>query len=134
MGLRFCNEVIVAAEQIYPTPMEEAIESEANAATTSSTTPKSAPTSRRNSTLVNNQGFVAVPFVVDMGSAAPPSIRSIPCRPYSGAPIGEHLDCERFPFKNPDPDSCTQKGSLSEASLTFPRVCTNSVGFRKARF
>ena len=91
MGLRFCNEVIVAAEQIYPTPMEEAIESEANAATTSSTTPKSAPTSRRNSTLVNNQGFVAVPFVVDMGSAAPPSIRLIPCRPYSGAPIGEHL-------------------------------------------
>ena len=43
---------------------------------------------RRNSTLVNNQGFLAVPFVVDMGSAAPPSIRLIPCRPYNGAPIG----------------------------------------------
>ena len=136
MGLRFCNEVIVAAEQIYPTPMEEAIESEANAATTSSTTPKSAPTSRRNSTLVNNQGFVAVPFVVDMGSAAPPSIRLIPCRPYSGAPIGEHLwlfDCERNHIRTSDPDSCTQKGFLSEVSLTFPRVCTNSIDFRKAR-
>ena len=86
MGLRFCNEVIVAAEQIYPTPIEEAIDSEANTGS-----PRRASTSRRNSTLVNNQGFVAVPFVVDMGSAAPPSIRLIPCRPYNGAPIGEHL-------------------------------------------
>ena len=86
MGLRFCNEVIVAAEQIYPTPIEEATDSEANAGS-----PRRASTSRRNSTLVNNQGFVAVPFVVDMGSAAPPSIRLIPCRPYNGAPIGEHF-------------------------------------------
>ena len=85
MGLRFCNEVIVAAEQIYPTPVEEAIDSEANAGSPK----RRASTSRRNSTLVNNQGFVAVPFVVDMGSAAPPSIRLIPCRPYNGAPIGE---------------------------------------------
>ena len=82
MGLRFCNEVIVAAEQIYPTAMEEAVDSDADPV-------KPISRSRRNSTLVNNQGFVAVPFVVDMGSAAPPSIRLIPCRPYSGAPIGE---------------------------------------------
>ena len=26
MGLRFCNEVVVAAEQIYPTAMEEAMD------------------------------------------------------------------------------------------------------------
>ena len=24
MGLRFCNEVVIAAEQIYPTPLEVA--------------------------------------------------------------------------------------------------------------
>ena len=107
MGLRFCNEVVVAAEQIYPTAMEEAMDTKTRpksgtsvpnaAAENSVKTPKvpaAVPTStslkRRNSALVNNQGFLAVPFVVDMGSAAPPSIRLIPCRPYSGAPIGKH--------------------------------------------
>ena len=104
MGLRFCNEVVVAAEQIYPTAMEEAMDTKTrsksgssvpNVAENSVKTPKvpevpnSTSLKRRNSALVNNQGFLAVPFVVDMGSAAPPSIRLIPCRPYSGAPIGK---------------------------------------------
>ena len=86
MGLRFCNEVVVAAEQLYPSAMEEAIEEEKKP-----TQAKAAGSFRRNSTLVNNQGFVAVPFVVDMGATAPPSIRLIPCRPYSGAPIGNKI-------------------------------------------
>ena len=77
MGLRFCNEVIVAGEQIFPTPMDEALK----------TTKQNLE--RRNSTLVNNQGFIAVPFVVDMGNTAPPSVRLVPCRPYSGSPIGK---------------------------------------------
>ena len=105
MGLRFCNEVVVAAEQIYPTAMEEAMDKKIatnkNSSNASSTSTTAAPSTtnkkaasislkgRRNSTLVNNQGFLAIPFVVDMGSAAPPSIRLIPCRPYSGAPIGK---------------------------------------------
>jgi hypothetical protein len=70
MGLRFSNEVIVAAEQIYPSSTEVA-------------------STRRSSNLVNSQGFVAVPFVVDMGTTAPPSIRLVPCRPYLGASIGK---------------------------------------------
>ena len=104
MGLRFCNEVVVAAEQIYPTAMEEAMDTKTRSKSGSSVpnvtensvktpkvpaVPNSTSLKRRNSALVNNQGFLAVPFVVDMGSAAPPSIRLIPCRPYSGAPIGK---------------------------------------------
>ena len=98
MGLRFCNEVVVAAEQLHPPAMEEAIEEEKkqasstpanNSSSSSGSTSDSRSSFRRNSTLVNNQGFVAVPFVVDMGATAPPSIRLIPCRPYSGAPIGK---------------------------------------------
>ena len=77
MGLRFCNEVIVAGEQIFPTPMDETLK----------TTKQNL--GRRNSSLVNNQGFIAVPFVVDMGNTAPPSVRLVPCRPYSGSPIGK---------------------------------------------
>ena len=109
MGLRFCNEVVVAAEQIYPTPLDEEIKkkkstkdkstenseksSESNQSTLGPNTTENATDGepskeRRNSTLVNNQGFVAVPFIVDMGNTAPPSVRLVPCRPYSGAPIG----------------------------------------------
>ena len=87
MGLRFCNEVVVAAEQIYPTAMEERIENENKS--NDSQKNKNQQSQRRNSSLINNQGFVAVPFVVDMGAVAPPSIRLIPCRPYTGAPIGK---------------------------------------------
>lgn len=47
MGLRFCNEIVISAEQIYPSAMEEACKS---------TKP-----------LVNHQGFLAVPFVMDLG-------------------------------------------------------------------
>ena len=110
MGLRFCNEVVVAAEQIYPTPLDEEIKkkkstkekstenseksSETDQSNTGPTTTENAANGepskeRRNSTLVNNQGFVAVPFIVDMGNTAPPSVRLVPCRPYSGAPIGK---------------------------------------------
>ena len=34
MGLRFCNEVVVAAEQIYPTALEEAVENKAEKTST----------------------------------------------------------------------------------------------------
>ena len=90
MGLRFCNEVVVAAEQIFPTAMEEKI-SNKKAENSDKKLKQPAESNRRLSTLVNNQGFVAVPFVVDMGTVAPPSIRLIPCRPYTGAPIGKYF-------------------------------------------
>lgn len=79
MGLRFCNEIIVAAEQIYPTAMDEVVDEIKET---------SGLVKERRNSLVNNQGFFAVPFVVDMGNTAPPSIRLVPCRPYNGAPIG----------------------------------------------
>jgi len=86
MGLRFCNEVIVAGEQIFPTLMDETAHNK--------TTKQNLE--RRNSTLVNNQGYIAVPFVVDMGNTAPPSVRLVPCRPYSGSPIGTSYEVQLF--------------------------------------
>ena len=43
------------------------------------------------------KGFIAVPFVVDMGVTAPPSVRLIPCRPYTGSPIGTTYEVQLFP-------------------------------------
>ena len=70
---------------------------------------------RRNSTLVNNQGFVAVPFVVDMGAVAPPSIRLIPCRPYSGAPIGTSYLVQLF--ANTTPEELPRRRKMVQMSL-----------------
>ena len=76
MGLRFCNEIVISAEQIYPSAMEEAC--------------------KTTKPLVNHQGFLAVPFVMDMGVSAPPSVRLLPCRPYNGAPIGTTYEVQLF--------------------------------------
>ena len=76
MGLRFCNEIVISAEQIYPTAMEEAC--------------------KTTKPIVNHQGFLAVPFVMDMGVSAPPSVRLLPCRPYAGAPIGTTYEVQLF--------------------------------------
>ena len=46
---------------------------------------------------IPSTGFIAVPFVIDMGSTAPPSVRLIPCRPYSGSPIGTTYEVQLFP-------------------------------------
>ena len=46
--------------------------------------------------LANAQGFIAIPFVVNIGTSAPPSVRLIPCRPYSGAPIGTTYEVQLF--------------------------------------
>ena len=46
--------------------------------------------------LANAQGFIAIPFVVNIGTSAPPSVRLIPCRPYSGAPIGTSYEVQLF--------------------------------------
>ena len=50
--------------------------------------------------LANAQGFIAIPFVVNIGSSAPPSVRLIPCRPYSGAPIGTGYEVQLFTGKD----------------------------------
>lgn len=73
------SQLLFSGEQIFPTPTDETAHNK--------TTKQNLE--RRNSTLVNNQGFIAVPFVVDMGNTAPPSVRLVPCRPYSGSPIGK---------------------------------------------
>eukprot|EP00094_Tigriopus_californicus_P001097 TCALIF_01062-PA protein Name:"Similar to Arrestin homolog (Heliothis virescens)" AED:0.08 eAED:0.08 QI:0/0/0.33/0.33/1/1/3/778/306 len=83
MGLRFCNEIVIAAEQIYPSPVEEICRN------------KSKP-------MTNHEGYMAVPVVIDMGISAPPSVRLLPCRPYNGAPIGTTYEVQLFAGKSPE--------------------------------
>ena len=81
MGLRFCNEIVIAAEQIFPSLVEEMV--------------KSKP-------LTNAQGFTAVPFALDLGISTPPSVRLVPCRPYTGSPIGTTYEVQLFASTAPE--------------------------------
>ena len=76
MGLGFYNEILMAAEQIYPSANDAKRD-------------RNAVEGVRVPNLYNAQGFMALPFVLDMGVSAPPSPRygcfpagrtRVPCR------------------------------------------------------
>ena len=95
MGLRFCNEILMAAEQIYPGAAKDARRGRHAGGEGGRRTTEQV----RVPELYNAQGFMALPFVLDMGAgaSAPPSVRLLPCRPYSGAVIGRSLARRRHP-------------------------------------
>lgn len=79
MGLKFCNETVVALKQIYPklkdpangeedelTPLQEA--------------------------LIERLGSGAYPFSIKVAMLTPPSIQLLPAKEYNGAPIGTNYD------------------------------------------
>ncbi|XP_071529552.1 arrestin homolog isoform X2 [Panulirus ornatus] len=87
MGLRFCNEACLQAQQLWPmadgehefknlTPLQD--------------------------TLVKRLGSGAVPFTFTVSSLAPPSVTLLPARTYVGAPIGTNYDLRIFVGENPD--------------------------------
>ena len=51
----------------------------------------------------NLQYFLkTIPFVVNMGASAPPSVRLLPSRPYTGSPIGTTYEVHLFASNSPD--------------------------------
>ncbi|XP_055382924.1 uncharacterized protein LOC129613050 [Condylostylus longicornis] len=75
MGLKFCNEAVIAIKQIWPrinfnesevTPLQQA--------------------------LVDRLGPGAHPFSLEIGTTAPPSVQLVPAKKYCGAPIGTSYD------------------------------------------
>lgn len=133
MGLRFCNEIVIAAEQLHP-PMSAAAAATAAAAAAvaaaETATAKGKEDKKKKKKeeakendkkeegeggqkecgeerpakkfQSNEDGFVALPFAMDMGASAPPSVRLLPCRPYNGAPIGTTYEVQLFAGKTPE--------------------------------
>ncbi|CRL02050.1 CLUMA_CG015119, isoform A [Clunio marinus] len=76
MGLKFCNEAIIALQQVWPkidteqqfdlTPLQEA--------------------------LIERLGRNSIPFMIEIGSITPPSVQLLPAKRYTGAPIGTSYD------------------------------------------
>ncbi|MPC15296.1 Arrestin [Portunus trituberculatus] len=83
MGLRFCNEACLQAQQLWPQLDEEFSQDDKNL-------------SPLQDTLVKRLGAGAVPFSFNVSSLAPPSVTLLPARSYAGAPIGTNYDLRIF--------------------------------------
>lgn len=79
MGLKFCNEAVIALSQIWPrtedsptdlSPLQEA--------------------------LLERLGVGAHAFSIEVGIVAPPSVQLIPAKQYCGAPIGTSYDIRAY--------------------------------------
>ncbi|EAA01439.5 AGAP002079-PA [Anopheles gambiae str. PEST] len=88
MGLKFCNEAVIALQQFWPRPVT---------AETDSLTPLQV-------SLLERLGKNAIPFALEIGTLAPPSVQLLPAKRYTGAPIGTSYDvrvytgkCSQFP-------------------------------------
>lgn len=79
MGLKFCNEAVIALTQIWPRP-EDA----------------SADLSPLQEALIERLGVGAHAFSIEVGMEAPPSVQLIPAKQYAGAPIGTSYDIRAF--------------------------------------
>ncbi|XP_064090669.1 arrestin homolog isoform X3 [Macrobrachium nipponense] len=89
MGLRFCNEACLQANQLWPLQDADKEEAFKNI-------------SPLQDTLVKRLGNGAVPFTFNVSSLAPPSVTLLPARTYVGAPIGTNYDLRVFVGENPD--------------------------------
>uniref|UniRef100_A0A182YHG9 Arrestin-like N-terminal domain-containing protein n=1 Tax=Anopheles stephensi TaxID=30069 RepID=A0A182YHG9_ANOST len=83
MGLKFCNEAVIALQQFWPRPVS---------AETDSLTPL-------QEALLERLGKNAVPFALEIGTLAPPSVQLLPAKRYTGAPIGTSYDVRVYTGK-----------------------------------
>lgn len=74
MGLKFCNEAIIALRQIWPVPDDKE------------------DLSPLQKALLDRLGKSAYAFSLEVGSLAPPSVQLVPAKRYTGAPIGTSYD------------------------------------------
>lgn len=80
MGLKFCNEAVIALKQIWPRTEE---------------TNKDLLTPLQQA-LLERLGVGAHAFSIEVGIVAPPSVQLIPAKQYSGAPIGTSYDIRAY--------------------------------------
>lgn len=80
MGLKFCNEAVIALKQIWPRVEDTAAE----------------PLSPLQEALLERLGIGAHAFSIEVGIVAPPSVQLIPAKQYSGAPIGTSYDIRAY--------------------------------------
>uniref|UniRef100_A0A182QLY4 Arrestin C-terminal-like domain-containing protein n=1 Tax=Anopheles farauti TaxID=69004 RepID=A0A182QLY4_9DIPT len=109
MGLKFCNEAVIALQQFWPRP--------ANTEPDSLTPLQEA--------LLERLGKNAIPFALEIGTLAPPSVQLLPAKRYTGAPIGTSYDVRVYTDSTKAPaalETATVNNSFgSEPGATGPK-------------
>ncbi|XP_059621018.1 arrestin homolog isoform X2 [Phlebotomus argentipes] len=82
MGLKFCNEAVIALKQIWPQP--------------EGTSTKKEELTPLQTALLERLGVGAHAFSIQIGTVAPPSVQLIPAKHYNGAPIGTSYDIRAY--------------------------------------
>uniref|UniRef100_A0A1B0GNM2 Arrestin C-terminal-like domain-containing protein n=1 Tax=Phlebotomus papatasi TaxID=29031 RepID=A0A1B0GNM2_PHLPP len=82
MGLKFCNEAVIALKQIWPQAEGVSMKKE-------ELTPL-------QTALLERLGVGAHAFSIQIGTVAPPSVQLIPAKHYNGAPIGTSYDIRAY--------------------------------------
>lgn len=106
MGLKFCNEAIIALQQIWP---------KAETSKQFDLSPLQVNENRHSiwksisdsfiikpcfqEALIERLGKNSVPFVIEIGSITPPSVQLLPAKRYTGAPIGTSYDIRVYTGK-----------------------------------
>uniref|UniRef100_A0A8D8BM87 Beta-arrestin-1 n=1 Tax=Culex pipiens TaxID=7175 RepID=A0A8D8BM87_CULPI len=110
MGLKFCNEAIIALQQIWPrivgtepevlTPLQEA--------------------------LLDRLGKNAVPFALEIGTLAPPSVQLLPAKRYTGAPIGTSYDVRVYTAEAALDERVQRRSTVRLGIRLIHKICPDS--------
>ncbi|XP_053691207.1 uncharacterized protein LOC128739736 [Sabethes cyaneus] len=110
MGLKFCNEAVIALQQIWPkpagaepevlTPLQEA--------------------------LLDRLGKNAVPFALEIGTVAPPSVQLLPAKRYTGAPIGTSYDVRVYTAEASADERVQRRSTVRLGIRLTHKICPDS--------
>uniref|UniRef100_A0A1S4GEG1 Arrestin_C domain-containing protein n=1 Tax=Anopheles gambiae TaxID=7165 RepID=A0A1S4GEG1_ANOGA len=111
MGLKFCNEAVIALQQFWPRPVT---------AETDSLTPL-------QEALLERLGKNAIPFALEIGTLAPPSVQLLPAKRYTGAPIGTSYDVRVYTAAEASGDERVQRRSTVRLGIRLiHKICLDS--------
>ncbi|XP_058822478.1 uncharacterized protein LOC131684026 [Topomyia yanbarensis] len=110
MGLKFCNEAVIALQHIWPkavstepevlTPLQEA--------------------------LLDRLGKNAVPFSLEIGTVAPPSVQLLPAKRYTGAPIGTSYDVRVYTAEASADERVQRRSTVRLGIRLIHKICPES--------
>ncbi|XP_055638088.1 arrestin homolog [Toxorhynchites rutilus septentrionalis] len=110
MGLKFCNEAVIALQQIWPRPV---------------LTEPEVLTPLQEALLVR-LGKNAVPFALEIGTLAPPSVQLLPAKRYTGAPIGTSYDVRVYTAEAYADERIQRRSTVRLGIRLIHKICPES--------
>ncbi|XP_058117939.1 uncharacterized protein LOC131284947 [Anopheles ziemanni] len=110
MGLKFCNEAVIALQQFWPRPASSEAET---------LTPL-------QEALLERLGKNAIPFALEIGTLAPPSVQLLPAKRYTGAPIGTSYDVRVYTAEAAGDERVQRRSTVRLGIRLIHKICLDS--------